>query len=77
MAQIKLCINLQFWFWRGLYSCGSFASRIHSSENKVNSSSASMTARIPESSHYFIVMDLSKICGIICMQLNFNRRAMR
>ena len=36
-----------------------------------------MTARIAEPSHYFIVMDLSKIRGIICMQLNFDRRAMR
>ena len=28
-------------------------------------------------SHYFIIMDLSKLRGIICMQFNFYRRAMR
>ena len=37
----------------------------------------SVTARIAEPSHYFIFMNLSKIRGIICMQLNFDKRAMR
>ena len=37
----------------------------------------SMTARIAEPSHYFIITDLSKIRGIIYMQFNFDSRAMR
>ena len=36
-----------------------------------------MTARVAEPSHYFIVLDLSKIRGIICIQLNYDRKAMR
>ena len=36
-----------------------------------------MTARVAEPSHYFIVIDLSKIREIICMQLNYDRKAMR
>ena len=59
IMQRKFYMNLKFWLWRGLYSCGCFASSIYSSKIKVNSSVISAWQRALQNR---LIISLSRIC---------------
>ena len=55
----KILYEFKVWFWRGLYSCGCFASSIYSSKIKVNSSVISAWQRALQNR---LIISLSRIC---------------